>query len=351
MIKNYVPFLKLKQGEVMALSNLAPNETLLVTPLMELPRDDKYTSLNLKTKIDKLSKKLNKYCSASELSFFIDNYEVSDAIKIDGNNSYQYLLNSFQDFNIYPVCGLDRSPEHNALSIAFAKKHSKLIGLRITRDYFQSISAYTKDLKTLIDDIGTAQNIVILLDNRLIIDSGLGQLIKDIKEVIKVCSSINQVASYVIAGSSLPSSASMYMGTNQEIMLNRLEVQLFAEIKASVFDKTIVFGDYTTVSPDYSEISIDPRMMQNVITARITYSTMSHHYVIRGGSVKQFGNEQYFDLSSTLVGKAFYRGEDYSFGDNFLKRKSERSGSNVTASTIITPQVNAHLAFMISQFS
>lgn len=350
-MNRYVPFLKFKQGEIMALAHLSASERLKIRPLIEIPRDDLYTSELLKKRIDFSAKKFKKYCPERDFTFYLDNYEVPDSITIGGTESYKYFLESLSDYKVIPVCGLDRTSMHNSVSVKFARESQNIIAIRVTPEYIKTITAYLKDIAVLFAELGNAMQTILLVDCRLVGPSSVSQLCLDIAKLITLFSTEFGVAEVVVAGSSLPASASMYMGTNSEIFLNRNEVSNFQKVKALLPEIKIDFGDYSIVSPDYSEINIDPRMMPNVMTARMTYSTIDSYYVIRGVSLKQGGYEQYFEIAKKIVGKPFYRGPDYSWGDGFLSEKSEGVGSNCTPSTIIAPTVNAHISFMLSQFA
>jgi len=103
----------------------------------------------------------------------------------------------------------------------------------------------------------------------------------------------------------------------------------------------------STVSPFYSDVDLDPRIMQNVMTARLAYTFKGFHYFIRGSSVKSSGYEQYFGLASTLCGQSFFRGPTYSSGDRYLHEKSRRLGKNCTPAAVIKPSVVAHITYMV----
>ena len=84
-MNEYTPFLKLKRGELTALKNLLPEDRNKITPLLELPRDEKYTEEKLVNKITQSIKYMEKYIE-SNFSFYIDNYEVPDEIKLNNKD-------------------------------------------------------------------------------------------------------------------------------------------------------------------------------------------------------------------------------------------------------------------------
>ena len=92
--------------------------------------------------------------------------------------------------------------------------------------------------------------------------------------------------------------------------------------------------------------------MLNVLAPKILYTFDRHHYIIRGGAIRTHvrGFLQYNDLAAEIITKPFYRGAEYSFGDNYIAEKSHSVGSNVMPSTIIKPTVNSHITYMLNGF-
>jgi len=343
----YSPFLKLKIGELSALINLSPEDRKNIVPLLELPRDDNYTVERLVTRIDSSVKKIKNRIE-TDFSFYIDNYEIPDVFKIKSNDSYLYLINSFSAYDIIPVIGFDRAESHNKIGIDFANKKAKKIAIRITRDYFENFLAYKEDLNLMFTNIEKYVSRIILLDcnyvDNIIVDKCKVNIIRLLENILK-----NQLFSkIVISGSSIPSKISDIVQKDTDKFINRNEVYLFKEIIKYFPKTTFIFGDYTVVSSDYSEINIDPRAMLNVITPKIIYSLSDSHYISRGQRIKSHGIEQYITQARNLIKKPFFR-KDFSWGDSFLFDKATKKGTNITPSSIIGPTVNAHIKFMINE--
>ena len=343
----YSPFLKLKVGELSALINLSYEDRKNIIPLLELPRDDKYTVEKLITRIDNSVKKIKKKIE-NNFSFFIDNYEIPDVFKIKGNDNYLYLINSFSDFDIIPVIGFDRIESHNDIGINFANKKSKKIAIRITRDYFENILAYKEDLNSMFTNIERDVSRILLLDcnyiENIVVDKCKVNIIRLLENILKD----RLFSEIVISGSSIPSKISDIVQKDTDKFINRNEVYLFKEIKKYFSKTTFTFGDYAVVSPGYSEINIDPKAMLNVITPKIIYSLLDSHYISRGQRIKSHGIEQYITQAKNLIKKTFFR-KNFSWGDIFLFDKATKKGTNITPSSIIGPTVNAHIKFMINE--
>jgi hypothetical protein len=162
-MSKYSPFLKFKIGELSALIHLSSEDRKYISPLLELPRDDKYTEEKLINRIESSAKKMNKYLE-KDFTFFIDNYEIPDRIKIYGKDNYLYLTESFKEYNIIPVIGFDRTESHNKIGYDLANKKTKKIALRVTQDYFENVLAYKDELDIMTNKIGHDVSFILLLD-------------------------------------------------------------------------------------------------------------------------------------------------------------------------------------------
>jgi hypothetical protein len=148
----------------------------------------------------------------------------------------------------------------------------------------------------------------------------------------------------VVAGSSIPASAADLANPRTERVLERTELKIYRAVQPHHAHARLVFGDYATVSPDYSDLALPGEILQNLMVAKLTYTFGDSHYVIRGSKTK--GNlRQYFDMAATLCGKRFFR-TGYSAGDDFLEEKSRGAGSNCMPGTVIKPSVVSHISYM-----
>jgi hypothetical protein len=347
-MNEYSPFLKLKQGEITALINLLPLDRKIIIPLLELPRDDKNTIDKLISKIDKSAKSMKKNLE-SNFSFYIDNYEVPDDFKIYGSDNYLYLLNSFEDFDIIPVIGFDRTKTHNSIGIKYANTRSKKVALRLTYDYFDTFLAYDEDLKTMLNKLDSDVSCIILLDCNYIDDSNIEIFGKNLLVVLTNIIESNKFAKIIISGSSIPTPIGDKVKTNTNVEIKRNEIILFKEIIKKFPGMPLILGDYTVISPGYSEISVAPTLIQKVTTTKIIYSFLDSHYINRGQAIDPYGLEQYFSQAEKIIKKSFFRGRDFSWGDSYLFDRAKYKTTKITPSSIIRPEVTSHIKFMISE--
>ena len=350
-MNEYSPFLKLKQNEITAIKKLDPPDRKTIIPLLELPRDDKkYTEGELIRKIDGIVKKMENGLE-SDFTFYIDNYEEPDEIKIHKNDNYLYMLESFKGFNMIPIFGFDRIDSHNSIAISYANKMTKKIALRITFDYFDSFLAYIKDLESMLGVLNSDVSCIVLLDCKYIDNSMLNNRVSSTIKIINNILSLTRFSKIVISGSTIPEPLSIgsKVKTGTNVSIPRNEIILFKEITAKFPKTNFVFGDYTVISPGYAELTIEPKYLQNIMTPKIIYSLLDSHYYSRGKALKPYGSAQYFKQAEDIMKKSFFRGKDYSWGDYFLYERAKKKTINITPSSIIGPEVNAHIKFMITE--
>jgi hypothetical protein len=347
-MNNYSPFLRFKQGEITALLNLTHIDRDSITPLLEIPRDVSYTEGKLIEKIDRNAKRIKTNFKTS-FSFYVDNYEVPDTIRINGKDTYTYLLNKFDDFDIIPVIGLDRTEIHNSIAISYANNKSRKIALRVTPDYFDLFLAYIDNFKKLLNGLDANIFFDLLIDCNYIDDKNVDNYKERINNFLINIIALKKFNKIVIVGSSISEPVSVKTGTNVNITRN--EVIVYKFIKSQYPEENLVFGDYTIISPGYSELTIEPKFLLNVMTPKIIYSLLDVHYFTRGKPIKPHGRKQYFEQAKDIINKPFFRGKDYSWGDNFLFEKAMYGGKNIMPSSIIGPTVNAHIKFMINEIN
>lgn len=350
--KSYTPFLKLKVNEVSGYYQLSDHIKDAIRPFFDLPMKKGLDSTSFPDMAEKSARKLKRY--VGDRAFFIDNIDIPDSVLVGGADSYAYVLDLFSKSNVIPVLGLDRSPGHNA-AVFRAKKNgdlpSDLVALRILPDEFVDFELVEDELKDLLaEGGGLFGGWILILDCRVCCGQDEKKLSETLSSFIKKAHASIGFDDYVVTGSSLPASISEIVKAGKELTQRRVELVAF-RLFAKSMEMRVNFGDYTVVSPLYSDVDMPPEMLLNVTTPKVIYSHEIFHAIKRGGALKTHprGNRQYNDFASDVVGAPYYRGENYSFGDKWLKERSVFGGKNVTPGTVLGPTINAHITFMASE--
>lgn len=350
----YVPFLKSKQNEIHALSEMASELSLYICPFFDYPKKQNGdTEIKMEKSIRGLAKKFRKYLEDIK-GFYFDIYDIDDNLEINGKHIYAFLLEEFTTLPVIPVVGIDRSELHQE-SVVAAKNNglvtSDIIAFRITHEDFQNFDVVKEDIEDALSDVFSLfEGIDLIIDCRICTNADIKKVAVDIANFSDNFSKMFPVRNVIIAGSSIPASVAEVLLPNSEGCIKRVEMDIYKTTQKLVTDKGFVFGDYTTISPDYSDADIPPQQMQNRIAAKLTYSFGDQHYFIRGGSLKTKGRDQYFDMAATLCKKPFFRLGN-SPGDLYFEEKSKRQGDQCYVNTVIKPSINSHMTYMVRKIS
>jgi hypothetical protein len=353
-MNNYTPFLKTKSNEIGALKVLDSALKPFIAPFFDFPMKKGLTEESLKKSIDGTHKKIKTHLKEYR-HFYLDNFDVPDAISISGQDNYFYVINKFSDTNFIPVVAIERTPQRNDAVFrakAINEIKSNIIALRVQPEDFQHYSVTKTDIQPLVAQcIAHFTSIVLILDNRICRTCDTTKRAVELTNFIIAIKRDYSFSKIIITGSSIPASIKEILEVGQEISMLRSELEIHKKVIVHHELNDVELGDYTIVSPNFSEIDIPPESMRNVTAPKILYAFEDYQYVIRGNGLKNHprGNHQYNDMAQILVAKSFYRTPPYSWGDNYLNDKANSHGSLVTPSSILNPTINAHITFMLKK--
>lgn len=340
-MSRYVPFLKAKQNEIKSISELYPVVLASITPFFDFPQQKGgYSSKDFKATADRICGRLAKNLP-DKFEFYFDNFDLDQEIQVNGKHNYFHLLSGISNMNVIPVVGLDRSQKHVQAVVELKSKkklQSDVVAFRVCPNEFESFDVVESDIES---DLGSVfelfEEVDLILDCRVCDSSKVAQLASEIVAFSRRFCSTYKVRQVIVTGSSIPASIGEVLKVESECLIQRRELEIFAAVKENHRHSPLVFGDYTTVSPNYSDVNMPPEMLQNVMTAKLTYTVPGAHYFIRGSGLKTNGPQQYFRMANRLCSNSFFRGGTYSSGDAYLEDKSKGRGSNCTPNAVIKP--------------
>jgi hypothetical protein len=353
-MNNYIPFLKLKSNEIGALKELASDiKQDGIVPFFDLAKKEDMTSLSFQEMVNKSVISLSKNIKEID-RFFLDNFDIDDRIIVNNQNNYGFVIEAFSELNFIPVIGLDRAVGRNQLVFDHKKNgtiKSDAIAIRLVLEDFENFELVSEELEDLVN-LGQElfNEWILILDNRVCLDIDVSKRIQVLVDFLVDSAEIFDFDRVIIAGSSLSPSIRDILEVGENITHDRIELNIYSGVTKELNQLNLYLGDYTIISPLYSDVNLPGNMMQNVMTAKIIYTHGRNHYIERGYGIKAKGNSQYNEIARDLVTRNFYRGASYSFGDNFLHEKANYIGSNVTPSTILKPTINTHITYMIRDF-
>ena len=353
----YVPFLKTKANEFAAIKKLDVKIAENITPFFDINRKaekkssptqqnatfSNYTESEYRKLIEKLSKKFK--LNTKEISlFYLDDYDIDNDLFINGEQSYGYVIKQFQFYSFIPVIGADRTLERN--EIVFNNKdiiQSNTVAIRIIGEDLQTSLFDFKTLTNKAKEFFT--NIELIIDLRILPeDADIADYFVKISKFMQKVDSFSKV---IITGSSIPKSIGEIVSTNKIKDIARKELELFTMLNVSY--PNLIYGDYTIVSPYYSDVDMPAEMLLNITAAKVIYSYGKVHHVYRGESLKSGNYQQFKDFCEDIASQTFFRGEEYSYGDDFIFNAKNRDG-NITQSSILAPTINAHISYMYKDY-
>ena len=354
-MNDYTPFLKFKTGEIGALKALDKAERSNITPFFDLARpssDEKPENIPLKIK-GTIEKGVRKYqLNFKDVDgFYIDDYDIDDAIMIDGGSVYEFLVNEFSELPFIPVIGLDRDPSRVDVLLDEAIK-SSTFALRVTREDFMSYELVEDDLHDLFEKLNDKYSCChLIVDCRLCLNLDVVDISNQIIRFVNAITDVFDFEKVIIAGSSVSVSLTNdIVSPKDSVSIIRNECLIFNNISSELNIK-IGFGDYTTVSPDYSDVNVPGAMLRGRTSPKIIYCYDNMQFFIRGGALEKHprGTKQYDDMCYILINKEFYR-PYYSDGDRYFMDKAHGIGVDAQPHSIVKYLVNAHITYMINDY-
>ena len=353
MIK-YIPFLKFKQNELQGVAQLDSGIRNQIVPLYDVPRSQNImTEAEIFKRIRLAATELKKSKDTdSEYYFFVDNIDIDESISLTGVDQYRYMLNALKDYQLIPVVALDRSPDHNVAAFDFIKTNPGSLGVRLQETDIESYAITKPRLDLLWNEIRAAQptDVVLLIDLRIVDDPAGSQ--RKVERFLSRFKQEFQVEAMSISGSVIPGNIANLIGTDAKKHVVREEYRLWRSLTSSPDYQHILYGDYGVISQEYSDLDLDPELMNGVSTPKVFYTYSDKFYISRGRRFKTHGHRQYFDISDDIVGQAFYRGAAYSFGDQYIHDRSHLSARRPpkagSPSTWIKSLTAAHITFIVN---
>ncbi|WP_345860136.1 beta family protein [Shewanella algae] len=284
-------------------------------------------------------------------SFYLDDYDLKDSLRIDGDIVYNFVINAFKDVVFIPVVGINRTPKR-IKSVSSKLIQSETIAIRVDQEDFSSYEVNKDYFEDLFDSISDKyKKYHLIIDCRLCLNIDTN-LISDraIKFILDISENYD-FEEIIVTGSSIPAGINEIMPVNSKRDLTRNECMIYKRVQKALGDK-VTIGDYTTVSPDYSDADIPKNAMRKVMTPKVIYPYGLNQYFLRGAALETHprGTKQYDDMCLELTKMPFFRKEAYSAGDAYLVSKAKGIGVDAQPHSIGKHLINAHITFMLHDF-
>jgi hypothetical protein len=232
---------------------------------------------------------------------------------------YLLLVYRIRDYDVeaIPVIGLDRSEDDdyvNAVRTA-ANTDKRGVCIRLLQEDLEVPNVTYKDANDLIKTLGLSKNNVhLLMDFRQVSNDDFHEASEIAEDFLANLPDTADWKTIILSSSGFPENLGCIsprtIGT-----LSRTELYLRDELflRKRKIPRFPTFGDYGICHPDI--LDYDPRFTPS---AAIRYTIERDWLIIKSGSLKKYGFDQFRKLSDSLRKRPEYYGPSYSWGDNYI---------------------------------
>lgn len=343
----YVPIVKSKQSEMLALQHLDNSIKHRILPLIDLtaPNKEKDKADAIKY-IEKNIKGLTRYLKGFPV-VMLDSSEIDTSIRIaKGHHPLQMAASLLQDaeIEVIPVVGLSRDASHiDAVKKIVEKGKEKVASVRLDDYDLDTPNDSAMKLIELIRGALRGYQIYLLYDFRYVFGKDAVALASRAAAVTSKLNDIQPIAT-IVAGCGIPEKMVQAVPSRSAGYIPRDEIEIWLQYQRTVTSgHPVIPGDYTTVTPDHVEL--DWRIIRKTAGPKIVYALENQWFVIRGGAFEShpLGHAQYFELAKSVTRLPEYPGGMFSYGDQYISEKSRKQGNCGSAGTWITACVNRHI--------
>lgn len=353
--RRYVPVLLTRQGERLAVRELAAGTRSGATPLFVVHpiQNSRETGLpvwSVEQHLVKLARQLADDWGTGPA--FVDLRHVDTASPLpDGNHPLARLLLACRDWGLplTPVISGAHAPAYRAAAVLAASLADTAVGIRLGPSEWPEIGTPLGDghLLGLLGETGQ--------------DTGQTHLILDLEDQVSTTVAVTAAAlrpalrtlphaydwsSVTITGTGMPTGTAE-VGRDGAANIPRSEWALWRSLDAQDFRRPS-FGDYGVQHPDPVS-GFDPRFMDS--SAQLRYTIAASWFVVRGRGVKKTGNAQIHDLAAQVVAHAEYPGPDFSWGDRWLNDCARYLCKAADQSVWRKVTTNHHLTYVVRQLA
>jgi hypothetical protein len=343
---HYAPCLLWKQGEYQAISRLPFKTKQLFTPLIEIPNigydfENETKAKTIDAHLAPFAKRV--YEKWGRQPCFVDlNFIGSDEHMATGIHPVRFVFDKLRErmCSAIPVTGLDRNNAYQQEIKNIAAQDKSGICLRIKIEQAAK-GTFKNDLDSLLSRIKVEPAIC-----DFIIDLGAPNFVplkgfsKIIQAIIGKLPYLRDWRTFILLGTSFPETMAVIKKGGE--IVPRYEWKLYKMLiddfkKAEL--RLPAFGDYVINHP--KEIELDWRVVKPAATIR--YTTVDGWYIIKGDNVRDYGFDQYHDLSQNILNSLHYCGPTFSWGDEYIQTCTNKTAKTGNLSTWRQVGTNHHI--------
>lgn len=347
----YVPVLKWRQGEYLALDRLSDDIKDKISPIIEIPPIEWDFELGRLAKtidqhLEKFGKRL--HTKWGHRLAYIDGALVQPSIMRDGSHPLEYAVLAARKLGAMPlpVTGPTRSPDYQAAVARIVKLSPNGACFRVTPNDLVKGGAQSS-LEALAKDLGTTPaQIDLLLD----VGSPQFEPVTDFADAI--LSHLEQLIlakwrSLGVAGTSFPESmGSLKTGVQ---FVHRHEWPFYKALfrNWTLDGQPPKFGDYGIAHPSLP--MGDMRLLKP--SATIRYTVDDGWIVVKGQNIRDHGAGQYKAMCDAIQKSKFFFGNAFSRADAYINACGRGAESTGTLTTWRWIGTNHHITKVVDDLA
>ncbi len=319
--KYYIPCLRWKQGEYLAIEHLPLNTKNLIMPLIEIPEigydfQENKEVRSIEEHLNLFTKRVNDKWGHDEC--FVD-IHIIDTSKLltTGQHPAIFVFDDLRLKGVQAVPVVWVNQDFSFQSAIFQTVHQDSRGICIRINLEEAANpTILNSVNKLLKNCG-----VKVEQSDLILDLGapnfdpLDGFIGLVETTIRTLPYLKNWRSFGLIGTSFPASLS---GVNTGLSyLPRKEWLLYKGLVVNLKTSSVripTFGDYAVNHPEIS--NLDYRITKP--KANIRYALSDRWLIARGQNVRDYGYEQHRDLCKLIIRSNEYCGETFSPADKYI---------------------------------
>ncbi|PZQ77795.1 MAG: hypothetical protein DI563_02625 [Variovorax paradoxus] len=336
----YLPILKWKQGERIAVRQLEPAHWTGVVPLVELLAiDSAPDAASLRAALPAYLAKVAKEIKAAvpeDRALAVDVRFVSPAYarQLQLLEAVCRRLQAESDRRIYPVLGNAAAAREAADLPRLASKFDEFI-VRI--DVPSSTPAEIKPVFKLVNDVLKPSPVHVAIDQQSMVGHEPKAAALRIKPYLDEALAAGG-ASVTLAGGSFPMNL---IGFKQGVVdIERVEWKVWRQIVRTAAYTSVKFSDYAVTNPAPVP-DMDPTQMNPSVAIR--YAADGFWRLFKAGGFKKGAPNQYQALCKLLLGDVVYSGSGFSYGDRCYSQAANAKLGNGNPSSWRRDATSHHL--------
>lgn len=341
----YMPILKWKQGERIALKNLTPIQWKGVVPLLELPPvlavpDSAGLRAALPTYLAKIAGDLKKSLP-DHLPIVVDVRYVASAYPKQVNllRAVCSQLAKLTDRQVIPVL-TDSMVLQQATDLNLMTGFDEYV-LRIMTP-FTEIGPISELVKLVVQAGLPKKCLHLVIDQYSIVNEDPTVRLSVIKPYLDVALAVGCVSTTLAGGSFPVNLMGMGQGTRD---LPRVEWLMWKDLRKIAAYQTVRYADYTVSNPAPVP-DMDPKMVNPSVAIR--YAADGFWRLFKAGGFKKGKPNQYQNLCALLLGDGVYSGTTFSFGDDCYDKAANAKLGNGNPSSWRRDATSHHLVLTAS---